>query len=166
MLGNRTSLQRIGFRVPAQFKMANMAAEKATSDDQSAASKDGVSVKDPGDRKAYIARLYSQNMSLELIRWLGTLTALPILIKGILRGEDAARAAAFENVRGIIVSNHGGRQLDGEIAPLTALPEVVDWLRVANEQRAARGVPAVEVSNTMSPTLCPPGTPWDPLGPP
>eukprot|EP00935_MAST-01C_sp_MAST-1C-sp1_P002216 g2216.t1 len=147
VLGNRTSLQKIGFKVPEQFKMANMEKEQATDDDQRAAEEEGVSVTDPGDRKAYIARLYSQNMSLDLIGWLGTITDLPVLIKGVLRGEDAARAAAYTNVRGLIVSNHGGRQLDGEIAPLSALPEVKRWIDVTNEQRAQMEppVPPVEL---------------------
>jgi L-lactate dehydrogenase (cytochrome) len=49
----------------------------------------------------------------------------PLLIKGVLHGDDArhAREAGFD---GIIVSNHGGRQLDGAIAPLDALPRVLD----------------------------------------
>ncbi|MEU6748987.1 aminotransferase class I/II-fold pyridoxal phosphate-dependent enzyme [Spirillospora sp. NPDC046719] len=51
-------------------------------------------------------------------------TDLPILVKGVLTGEDAGRAVAA-GVDGVIVSNHGGRQLDGAPAALTALPEVV-----------------------------------------
>lgn len=144
VLGNRTSLQKIGFKVPKEFKMANMTSEKTTKEDESAA-KDGVSVKDPGDRKAYIKKLYSQNMSLELVGWLGTITKLPIIIKGILRGEDAARAAAYPNVQGIIVSNHGGRQLDGEIAPLTALTEVKPWIDLVNAERRQAGIAEVDL---------------------
>jgi isopentenyl diphosphate isomerase/L-lactate dehydrogenase-like FMN-dependent dehydrogenase len=52
-------------------------------------------------------------------------TRLPILLKGILHTQDAARAVA-EGVDGIIVSNHGGRQVDGSIAALDALPGVVE----------------------------------------
>jgi L-lactate dehydrogenase (cytochrome) len=52
-------------------------------------------------------------------QWRGNL-----VVKGILHGEDARRAAE-EGADGVIVSNHGGRQLDGAIAPLRALPEVV-----------------------------------------
>ncbi|HEY8867559.1 MAG TPA: lactate 2-monooxygenase [Solirubrobacteraceae bacterium] len=51
-------------------------------------------------------------------------TSLPILLKGILHPDDARRAA--ELVDGIIVSNHGGRQVDGAIGSLEALPAVVD----------------------------------------
>lgn len=51
-------------------------------------------------------------------------TKLPILLKGILHGDDAARAIDC-GVDGVIVSNHGGRQVDGGIAALEALPTVV-----------------------------------------
>ena len=51
-------------------------------------------------------------------------TRLPIILKGILHAEDAARAMDA-GVDGIIVSNHGGRQVDGAIAALDALPTVV-----------------------------------------
>ncbi|SAH95355.1 L-lactate dehydrogenase [Bordetella ansorpii] len=47
-----------------------------------------------------------------------------LVVKGILRGDDARRAQDC-GADGIIVSNHGGRQLDGAVAPLRALPEVV-----------------------------------------
>lgn len=46
---------------------------------------------------------------------------------------------------GIIVSNHGGRQLDGAIAPLTALPDVVAWINKTNTSRQSRGVQPCEV---------------------
>ena len=52
-------------------------------------------------------------------------TRLPILLKGILNPDDA-RQAVDHGVDGIIVSNHGGRQLDGAIAALDALPRVAD----------------------------------------
>src|SRR5262249_25144721 len=50
-------------------------------------------------------------------------TKLPILLKGILHPDDAARALDM-GVDGIIVSNHGGRQVDGAIGALQALPRV------------------------------------------
>jgi isopentenyl diphosphate isomerase/L-lactate dehydrogenase-like FMN-dependent dehydrogenase len=50
---------------------------------------------------------------------------LPLLLKGILTAEDAA-LAVDAGVDGIVVSNHGGRQLDGVAAGVTALPEVVE----------------------------------------
>ena len=56
---------------------------------------------------------------------LAELTGLPVWAKGVLRGDDADRLVTA-GVAGLIVSNHGGRQLDGAIATAHALPEVVD----------------------------------------
>lgn len=52
-------------------------------------------------------------------------TSLPVLIKGILDPEDA-KIARDHGAEGIVVSNHGGRQVDGAIAALDALPSIVD----------------------------------------
>ncbi len=57
------------------------------------------------------------------IAWLRELTSLPMLVKGVLTGEDA-KLALDAGVDGIIVSNHGGRQVDGAVAALDALVEV------------------------------------------
>ena len=54
---------------------------------------------------------FSFPITWEKIEWVQTLTSLPIVIKGILTAEDATEAMKH-NIRGIIVSNHGGRQLD------------------------------------------------------
>jgi L-lactate dehydrogenase (cytochrome) len=59
------------------------------------------------------------------IEWLKQTTNLPLVVKGILTGDDASSAIAH-GVDGIIVSNHGGRQVEGAIAALDALPEVCD----------------------------------------
>jgi 4-hydroxymandelate oxidase len=61
----------------------------------------------------------------EDLAWLRSVSSLPIVLKGILRADDAARAAA-EGVAGIIVSNHGGRQLDSTPPGLDVLPEIND----------------------------------------
>jgi lactate 2-monooxygenase len=57
--------------------------------------------------------------------WLREQTSLPLLVKGILRGDDALLAREH-GVDGIVVSNHGGRQVDGAVASLDALVEVRD----------------------------------------
>ena len=54
-------------------------------------------------------------------------TTLPVLVKGVLAADDARRALD-NGVDGIIVSNHGGRQVDGSVASLDALPEIVKVL--------------------------------------
>jgi 4-hydroxymandelate oxidase len=60
----------------------------------------------------------------EDLDWLVKKTRLPVLVKGLVRGDDARKAVDL-GAAGVIVSNHGGRQLDYSIASLDALPEVV-----------------------------------------
>ena len=59
------------------------------------------------------------------IAWVREVSGLPVVVKGIVRGDDAVRAVEH-GAEGIVVSNHGGRQLDTSIPTVTALPEVVD----------------------------------------
>lgn len=61
----------------------------------------------------------------ESLAWLRSITSLPIILKGILTEEDA-RLAVEHGVDGIVVTNHGGRQLDTEIPSIEALPEIVE----------------------------------------
>jgi lactate 2-monooxygenase len=61
----------------------------------------------------------------ERLEWLRDTTSLPIVLKGILHPEDA-REARERGIDGIVVSNHGGRQIDGAIASLEALPAILD----------------------------------------
>jgi lactate 2-monooxygenase len=80
--------------------------------------------KDPAAACAAMLRMFSNpTLAWKDIAWLRKKTRLPLLAKGILTAADARRAldAGFD---GIIVSNHGGRQVDGAIAALDALPEV------------------------------------------
>lgn len=59
------------------------------------------------------------------VDWLRSITTLPILLKGILAAEDALLALEHD-ISGIIVSNHGGRQLDGAVSSIEVLPEIVE----------------------------------------
>src|SRR5581483_7662213 len=71
-------------------------------------------------------QIYSRpSLTWETLAYLRERTKLPIVLKGILHADDAARAAD-EGIDGVIVSNHGGRQVDGAIATLDALPAVVE----------------------------------------
>lgn len=81
--------------------------------------------KAPLDAVRHFARLFSNpSLAWNDLKWLRKQTKLPILLKGILHVDDA-RAALRYGVDGIIVSNHGGRQVDGAIAALDALPAIV-----------------------------------------
>ncbi len=62
------------------------------------------------------------------LAWLRTQTKLPIVLKGILHPDDA-RLALDHGADAVIVSNHGGRQVDGAIASLDALPPIVDAVK-------------------------------------
>jgi lactate 2-monooxygenase len=65
------------------------------------------------------------NLTWDRLEWLRGITSLPLVLKGILHPDDAIEARE-RGVDGIVVSNHGGRQIDGAIASLEALPPVVD----------------------------------------
>lgn len=79
----------------------------------------------PADAVRLWARLFSNTkLTCDDLAWLLKNTKMPILLKGILHAEDAKRALDA-GMDGVIVSNHGGRQVDGEIAALDALPAVV-----------------------------------------
>ena len=76
------------------------------------------------------ARLFIEIYSRPTLTWadlasLRALTRLPILLKGILHPDDARRAIDA-GMDGLVVSNHGGRQVDGAIASLDALPAIVE----------------------------------------
>ncbi len=65
------------------------------------------------------------NLTWKDVEWLAARTRLPVVVKGIIRPEDAV-AALDHGAAGVIVSNHGGRQLDTAVPAISALPRVVD----------------------------------------
>ncbi|MGB7442470.1 MAG: alpha-hydroxy acid oxidase [Coleofasciculaceae cyanobacterium] len=71
----------------------------------------------------YFAEQIDPSLTWKDLEWLRSLTNLPVIVKGILRGDDALRALEY-GAKAVVVSNHGGRQLDGAIATIDALPEV------------------------------------------
>lgn len=74
---------------------------------------------------AYFSALLDPSLTWKDVDWLRSFTRLPIVIKGIARGDDAREAVAH-GASAVIVSNHGGRQLDTAPATIEVLPEVVD----------------------------------------
>lgn len=73
------------------------------------------------------------------IAWLRDLAGLPVVVKGVLRGDDA-RACIGAGAAGVWVSNHGGRQLDGAVPTATALVEVVDAVAGGGEVYVDGGI--------------------------
>jgi isopentenyl diphosphate isomerase/L-lactate dehydrogenase-like FMN-dependent dehydrogenase len=74
---------------------------------------------------AYASSLLDPTLTWDAIAWLRSETKLPIVVKGIISGEDAALAVQA-GAAAIVVSNHGGRQLDACEPTLAALPNVVE----------------------------------------
>jgi 4-hydroxymandelate oxidase len=74
---------------------------------------------------AYVASLFDPALSWKDLDWLCSMTQLPVLIKGVVHPEDA-RQALDHGVAAVVVSNHGGRQLDTAPATIDVLPEIVD----------------------------------------
>lgn len=73
----------------------------------------------------FVATYSRPSLAWEDLAWLREKTRLPIVLKGILHPDDARRAIDA-GMSGVVVSNHGGRQVDGSIATLDALPSVVE----------------------------------------
>ncbi len=87
----------------------------------------------PGVREVNLPEgleMVPESLTWQDIGWLRSRTRLPLVLKGILTAEDA-RLAVEHGVDGIVVSNHGGRSLDGVVASIEALPEVAEAVRIA-----------------------------------
>jgi len=116
VLGRRERDMRNQFQLPAGLSIENMLPAGM------AALPDPVT--DSG-LAAYFATLIDPSLRWDDIAWLRGITRLPIIIKGVVRPDDARRAAAA-GAAGLVVSNHGGRQLDTAPATVDVLPRVVD----------------------------------------
>jgi isopentenyl diphosphate isomerase/L-lactate dehydrogenase-like FMN-dependent dehydrogenase len=108
VIGRRERDVRAAFALPEGLPVPNLPVELARVDFHAAIS----SIVDPG-------------LSWRDLEWLRSISALPLVVKGVLTSEDALLAAEH-GAAGVIVSNHGGRQLDGVPATLDVLPEVVE----------------------------------------
>jgi 4-hydroxymandelate oxidase len=91
--------------VPGKARLGNLTAEE-----RAAAEADG--------------KFTDRSVGFEIIQWLHELSDLPIVVKGVLRGDDALRCVDA-GAAGIVVSTHGGRRLGYSISSAMALPEVV-----------------------------------------
>jgi isopentenyl diphosphate isomerase/L-lactate dehydrogenase-like FMN-dependent dehydrogenase len=109
-LGRRERDLRTGFEVPEELPVPAFVALAEASR--------AVSPED-------ISWAVDDTLTWQDLEWLRSVSSLPVLVKGILTAEDAVLAAEA-GAGGVVVSNHGGRQLDGVAATLDALPEVVD----------------------------------------
>ncbi|POM24968.1 L-lactate dehydrogenase [cytochrome] [Actinomadura rubteroloni] len=88
---------------------------------------------------AHTGQAFSSGLTWASVERLRALTRLPLVLKGVLAPEDARRAAEF-GVDALVVSNHGGRQLDGAVPSIDALPAVADAAGPACEVLLDSGV--------------------------
>ena len=115
-LGRREQDVRNRFHLPPNLRIGNLAGSSI----------DNLpSDVDDSGLAAYIASLYDPALTWNDLGWFRSITDLPVLVKGILRADDA-KLALEHGASGIVVSNHGGRQLDTAIATIRALPEIVE----------------------------------------
>ncbi|MBG1270725.1 alpha-hydroxy acid oxidase [Nostoc sp. WHI] len=112
VLGCRERDRQNQFTLPSGLELANLSGRKIPE----TVGESGVF--------AYVAQQFDPGLTWKDIDWLRSQTNLPLVVKGILRADDAVRAVEH-GVQAVIVSNHGGRQLDGAIATIDALSDVV-----------------------------------------
>jgi 4-hydroxymandelate oxidase len=112
ILGMRHREQRTQFTLPPGLERANFRDNA-----------DAKGVHRPNEGQIYSASL-DPALTWKDIEWLRSITRMPVLLKGILTADDAGRAMDA-GASGLIVSNHGGRNLDSLPATIDALPEVV-----------------------------------------
>jgi 4-hydroxymandelate oxidase len=113
VLGRRIADERSGFCLPRGLAMQNLIEAVAEPSDSASM------------LNSYVASRHDASFTWRDLDWLRSISPLPLVLKGIVRGDDAVRAADC-GVDAIVVSNHGARQLDGSPATLDALPGVVD----------------------------------------
>ncbi|XP_064271759.1 2-Hydroxyacid oxidase 1-like isoform X1 [Passer domesticus] len=117
-LGRRRADVRNRFQLPPHLSLKNFSSSEL-------AFSSGKDFGDDSGLAVYVAEAIDATVSWEDIKWLRGLTSLPIVLKGILRADDAKEAVKL-GVNGILVSNHGARQLDGVPATIDVLPEIVE----------------------------------------
>jgi 4-hydroxymandelate oxidase len=113
VLGRRRRDEINRFELPSGMRMENLAV--------SIESMQGSGLGEYSDAA------FDASLSFDDIGWIRSLTDLPIVVKGVLRSDDAV-ASVQAGADAVIVSNHGGRQLDGVVASADALPAIVDAL--------------------------------------
>ena len=117
LAGQRERDLRNRLRMPSHLRLDNFP-DAHTQVNQSAV--------DRGSSLAhYIAAQWDPSLRWTDIEWLRSLSPLPVLVKGVLAPDDA-RLAAEHGASAVVVSNHGGRQLDGVPAAVTMLPAIRD----------------------------------------
>ena len=115
VLGRRLVDLHGGFHLPEGLTLPNLLGDE-----------EHLRARDAGSAlQHFVGEMLDPSLSWADLEWLRGVTDLPILLKGVLRADDARRAMQA-GCAGVIVSNHGGRQLDTAVAALDALPGVAE----------------------------------------
>ena len=114
-LGTRERDVRNAFRLPDHLAVANLAPR----------GKGAMPVVEGSGLAAYVRQNFKSDLGFDDLDWLCGSTQLPVVVKGVCRGEDARRSAEH-GAKAVVVSNHGGRQLDTAPPTCEVLPEVVE----------------------------------------
>ncbi|MFD8594344.1 alpha-hydroxy acid oxidase [Kitasatospora sp. NPDC059646] len=114
-IGRRLRDARNGFAIPAHVRAVNVDQAVMAASHRAGHGSSGIA--------DHAKEQFDPTLTWADLGWLRERTRLPIVLKGILTAEDA-RLAAEHGVDAVLVSNHGGRQLDGALPSLAALPEV------------------------------------------
>jgi 4-hydroxymandelate oxidase len=117
LLGRRERDVRNQFHLPDGLRVENMSAVTGLAEVELRAASSGLA--------AYFAEKLDPALTWKDVAWLRSITRLPVLVKGLVRPDDARRAVDH-GASGIVVSNHGGRQLDGSPATATVLGAIAD----------------------------------------
>ena len=120
--GVRESDVRNRFTLPPHLQLANFTEGRGRSMTKGGGKSTGST--GGSELAAYGSSMFDPTVSWQDIAWLRSVTRLSLIVKGVLTAEDA-ELACEQGVDGIILSNHGARQLDSVSATIDALPEVV-----------------------------------------
>ncbi len=130
LLGNRRRDAANDFRLPEDVRVGNL---------------DGLAIPAAPDRPAgaalaaWFSRAVCQSLTWDDLAWIRSASRLPLVLKGILAPADV-RLAAAHGAHAVVISNHGGRQLDGVPAAVDLLAEAVDAAEGALEVWVDGGV--------------------------
>jgi 4-hydroxymandelate oxidase len=127
--GNRERDARNAFRLPPGLLVENVAP----------AGKGEFPKVEGSGLAAYVREHFEEALSFDDLDWLCSAASLPVIVKGVCRGDDARRSAEH-GAAAVIVSNHGGRQLDTAPATCKALPHVVEAVGDACEVYVDGGI--------------------------
>ena len=118
-LGTRERDERNSFKMPSHLKLGNFVGTKFEQFDK-------IEKYEGSSMNLHSDHLFDPSLTFDIISWIKEKSGLPVIVKGILRPDDAAQAIR-SGADGIMISNHGGRQLD------TAVPTLKQIQPIRNE---------------------------------